>query len=63
MLMRKDENKGSVLMAHNWQKWRSTFLTCACHEIYRDEGVGLKKSQLYLKTMIFVNLWNLGQFH
>ena len=39
------------LTAHNWQKWQSTFRTYHCHEIYREEAVGLKKKiQLYLKN-------------
>ena len=29
-------------MAHNWQKWKRVFMTCPCHEIYREEAVGLK---------------------
>ena len=37
------------LTTHNWQNWR-VFLTCPCHETYRDEEVGLKKSQIYLKN-------------
>ena len=32
------------LTAHNWQKWKRVFLTCPCHEIYRDEAVGLKNA-------------------
>ena len=32
------------LMAYNWQKLKSTFLTCQYHEIYREEAVGLKTS-------------------
>ena len=32
------------LTAHNWQKWKSTFRTCHCHEIYREEAAGLKNS-------------------
>ena len=31
-----------MLTAHNWQKWERVFLICPCHEIYRDEAVGLK---------------------
>ena len=31
-----------VLTGDNWQKWRRVFLTCPCHEIYRDEAAGLK---------------------
>ena len=30
------------LTGGNWQKWKWVFLTCPCHEIYRDEAVGLK---------------------
>ena len=33
-----------LLTAHNWQKWKSIFLTCSCHEIYRVEADGLKSS-------------------
>ena len=33
----------SCLTAHNWQKLKRVFLTWTCHEIYRDEAVGLKK--------------------
>ena len=42
------------LTAHNWQKWKSTFLTCHYHEIYREEAVGLKSSNYTLKITI---LW------
>ena len=35
-----------MLTGHNWQKWKSAFLTCHCHEIYREEAVGLKISNL-----------------
>ena len=31
-----------MLTGGNWQKWKSVFLTCPCHKIYRDEAVGLK---------------------
>ena len=31
-----------LLTAHNWQKWKSTFFTGPCHEIYRVEAVCLK---------------------
>ena len=48
--------------AHNWQKWKSTFLTSSCHKIYREEAVGLKISNYTEKIMISVNMWNLGQF-
>ena len=40
-------------MVHNWQKWKSTFLTCPCHKIYREEAVGLKSSNYTLKIKIF----------
>ena len=29
------------LTPHNWQKWKSRFLICHCHKIYRVEAVGL----------------------
>ena len=41
-----------MLKAHNWQKWKSTLLTCHCHEIYREEAVGLKSSN-YTKKYDF----------
>ena len=51
------------LMAQNWQKLKSTFLTCPCHKIYRVEAVNLKSSNYtFKKIMIFVKMWNLGQF-
>ena len=50
------------LMAHNWQKWKRVFLTCPCHEIYRDESVGLKSCKYTLKITIYVNMWSFGQF-
>ena len=50
------------LTAHNWQKWTSIFLTCPCYKIYRVEAVDLKSSNYSLKIMIFVNMWNLGNF-
>ena len=50
------------LMAHNWQRWKSRFLTCPCYKIYTVEAVGLKRSKYTLKITIFVIRWNLGQF-
>ena len=50
------------LTAHNWQKWKRVFLTCSCHEIYRDEAVSLKRCKYTWKITIYVNMWNLGQF-
>ena len=40
------------LTAHNWQKWKRVFLTCPCHEIYRDEAVGLKSYKYAWKITI-----------
>ena len=57
-----DKNSQSTSTAHNWQKWKRVFLTCPCHEIYRDEAVGLKSCKYTWKIMIYVNVWNLGQF-
>ena len=49
-----------VLTGGNWQKWKRVFLTCPCHEIYRDEAVGLKSCKNTWKITIFVKMWNLG---
>ena len=49
------------LTGGNWQKWKRVFLTCPCHEIYRDEADGLKSCKNTWKIMIFVKMWNLGQ--
>ena len=37
------------LTAHNWQIWKSRFLTCPCHKIYWEQAVGLKTSNYTLK--------------
>ena len=53
------------LTAHNWQKWKKkkrVFLTWPCHEIYRDDAVGLKSCKYTWKIAIFVKMWNLGQY-
>ena len=50
------------LTGGNWQKWKRVFLTCPCHEIYRDEAVGLKNCKNTWKITIFVKMWNLGQY-
>ena len=52
----------AMLTAHNWQNWKRVFLTCPCHEIYKDEAVGLKSCKYTWKITIYVNMWNLGQF-
>ena len=49
-----------ILTGGNWQKWKRVFLTCPCHEIYRDEAVGLKSCKYTWKITIFVKMWNLG---
>ena len=41
------------LTAHNWQKWKGVFLTCPCHEIYRDEAVGLKSCKYTWKIYLW----------
>ena len=43
-------------------KMKRVFLTCPCHEIYKDEVVGLKSCKYTLKITIVVNIWNLGEF-
>ena len=50
------------LMAHNWQRWKSTVLLYPYHKIYRVEVVCLKRSNYTFKITIFVSMWNLGQF-
>ena len=47
-----------ILMAHNWQKWKSRFLHC--RQIYRVEAVVLKMSNYTFKITIFMSIWNLG---
>ena len=37
-------------MAYNWQKLKRVFLTCPCHEIYRDVAVGLKSCKYTFKN-------------
>ena len=56
------ETKQQGLTGGNWQKWKRVFLTCPCHEIYRDEAVGLKSCKNTWKITIFVKMWNLGQY-
>ena len=63
-LSHKHNNNYDIpLTAHNWQKWKRVFLTCPRHEIYRDEAVGLKSRKYTWKIKIYVNMWNLEQFH
>ena len=50
------------LTAHNWQKWKSIFLTCPCHEIYMEEAIDQKSPNYTLEIMIFAQILNLGQF-
>ena len=47
-------------MIHNWQKGKSTFFTCPCHNVLRVKAVGLKSSNHTLKKYDFCE--NLGQF-
>ena len=54
--------KTAQLTGGNWQKWKRVFMTCPCHEIYRDEAVGLKSCKNTWKITIFVKMWNLGQY-
>ena len=59
----RNNNKGEwdLLTGGNWQKWKRVFLIFPCHEIYRDEAVGLKSCKNNWKITIFVKMWNLGQ--
>ena len=61
-LLKASKSLGSILTAHNWQNWKRVFLTCPCHEIYKDEAVGLNSCKYTWKITIYVNMWNLGQF-
>ena len=61
-LKKKVKPDWSPLTGGNWQKWKRVFLTCPCHEIYRDEAVGLKSCKNTWKITIFVKMWNLGQY-
>ena len=54
------------LTAHNWQRWKSKFLTCPYRKIYRVEAVGLKMFNILLKLQFlcgceiwgnFVKIW------
>ena len=58
----KKRRKKNTLTVHNWQKWKSTFPTCPCHEIYSEEAVCVKSYNYTWKITIFVNMCNLGQF-
>ena len=37
-------------------KFKKSFPSCYCHEIYRVETVGLKNSNYALKTTVFVDM-------
>ena len=47
------------LTGGNWQKWKRVFLTCPCHEIYRDEAVCLKscKNTWKLRYLWKCEIW------
>ena len=38
----KEQILQPVLTAHSWKIWKTVFLTCPWHEIYRNEEVGLE---------------------
>ena len=40
---------------------KKSILTCHCHKIYRDEAVGLKNLQKYLKNYDIYENVKLGQ--
>ena len=50
------------LMAHNWQIWKSRFLTCHCQNSYGKSSLSIKLQFCFKKNMVFVNMWDLGQF-
>ena len=45
---------GLCSTAHNWQKLKRTFLTCHCHNIYREEEVGPAIFISFYEIMIFL---------
>ena len=47
------------LMSHNWQKWKSTFLVCSCHKVYREKANG-SKFQLCFKKYDFCEYVKFG---
>ena len=52
-----------TLTAHNWQKWKKKYSWhVPAIKIYRDEAVGLKNCSYTWKIIIFVKMWNLGQY-
>ena len=53
---------GKWLNGSQLAKLKRVFLTCPCHEIYKDEAVGLKSCKYTWKITIYMNMWNLGQF-
>ena len=54
--------KSLLLTGGNWQKWKRVFLTCPCHEIYRDEAVGLKVAKILEKLRYLWKCEILGQY-
>ena len=47
-------------MAHNWQNWKSRFLTSPCHNIYRVEAVGLSLFNCTFKNYDFCKYVEFG---
>ena len=43
-MMNDSRIPGSDFTAHNWQNWKTVFLSCHCHEIHRVDEVCLKSS-------------------
>ena len=57
-----DWTSSRFITTHNWHKWKNRFFTSLCYKIYRVEAVDLSLSKYTFKVMIFLNMWNLGQF-
>ena len=55
--------KNIILNGSQLAKLKKKYVTCPHHKIYRLEAVGLKNSCYTWKIMIFVKMWNLGQFY
>ena len=49
-----------ILTAHNWQKWKSTFLARPAAKICRVEAVGLKSYNYTLKSYDFCEYVKIG---
>ena len=54
IMLNRYQKSWSKLNGSQLAKMKSTFLTCHCHEIYREEAVALKNSNYTLKIMKYM---------